>query len=170
MFARRTKSKIASAPRDDAIVVLQDAGIRNAGQRMYGARLQPGEGAIVTTDEPYFFDFPTAFRQFVLKLPRGLIAAERLGAGGDRSLVLSAAGARLLRKLAVCSLEEPFSLSSDEEVGLERAFAELLHSAICRSVAVRETAACTALHHRASVHSRAARRSSFEPSRRCRPC
>ena len=113
MIARRTKAKIASAPRDDAIVVLQDAGSCHAGQSAQGAQLQLGDGAIVTADEPYFFDFPSAFRQFVLKLPRRLVADHRVVAGRERVLLLSGAGARLLRNLAVCSLEEPSLLSPD---------------------------------------------------------
>jgi AraC-like DNA-binding protein len=130
MVARRTKAKIASAPRDDAIVVLQGVGSCNAGQRTEIARLQPGGGAVVTADEPYFFDFPKAFRQFVLKFPRHLLAADRIGAGRERTLLLSVSGARLLRRLAVCSLEEPLPLSAEEEVGVERAFAELLQAAV----------------------------------------
>jgi AraC-like DNA-binding protein len=129
MIACRTKTKIAAAPRDDAIVVLQDAGSCNAGQKTETALLQLGDGAIVTADEPYFFDFPRAFRQFVLKFPRHLIAADRIGPRRGRGLLLSASGARLLRRLAVCSLEEPLPLSAEEEVGIERAFAELVHAA-----------------------------------------
>ena len=55
MVARRTKAKIAAAPRDDAIVVLQGVGSCNAGQRAEIAQLQSGGGAIATADEPYFF-------------------------------------------------------------------------------------------------------------------
>jgi AraC-like DNA-binding protein len=128
MVARRTETKIAAAPRDDAIVVLQDAGSCNAGQQAETAVLQLGDGAIVTADQPYFFDFPTAFRQFVLKFPRDLIAADRLGVR-RRNLLLSASAARLLRRLAVCSLEEPLPLSAEEAVGVERAFAELVDAA-----------------------------------------
>jgi AraC-like DNA-binding protein len=130
MVARRTKAKIASAPRDDAIVVLQDVGSCNAGQRTEIVRLQPGGGAVVTADEPYFFDFPKAFRQFVLKFPRHLLATDRIGASRERTLLLSGSGARLLRRLAVCSLEEPLPLSAEEEIGVERAFAELLQAAV----------------------------------------
>jgi len=129
MIARRTQAKIASAPRDDAIVVLQDAGTCNAGQRMQAARLGPGDGAIVTADEPYFFDFPKAFRQFVLKLPRRLVAENHVVAGSERTLLLSSSGARLLRKLSLCSLEEPLPLSPEQEAGVERAFAELIRAA-----------------------------------------
>jgi AraC-like DNA-binding protein len=130
MVAHRTKTKIAAAPRDDAIVVLQDAGCCNAGQKAETALLQLGDGAIVTADEPYFFDFPQAFRQFVLKFPRRLLAADRIGAGREHGLLLSASGARLLRRLAICSLEETLPLSAEEEIGVERAFAELLHTAV----------------------------------------
>jgi AraC-like DNA-binding protein len=77
-----------------------------------------------------FFDFPKAFRQFVLKFPRHLLAADRIGAGRERTLLLSVSGARLLRRLAVCSLEERLPLSAEEEVGVERAFAELLQAAV----------------------------------------
>src|ERR1700733_8441099 len=55
MLARRTKVKVATAPRNDAIVVLQLSGSCNAGQRAETARLEPGGGAVVTADEPYFF-------------------------------------------------------------------------------------------------------------------
>jgi AraC-like DNA-binding protein len=129
MIARRTQAKIISAPRDDAIVVLQDAGSCNAGQRTRAARLQLGDGAIVTADEPYFFDFPEAFRQFVLKLPRRLVAEKHIVAGGERTLLLSNSGARLLRKLTLCSLEEPLPLSPEQEAGVERTFAELIRAA-----------------------------------------
>ena len=129
MIARRTKAKIASAPCDDAIVVLQDAGSCNAGQRTQAAQLKLGDGAIVTADEPYFFDFPDAFRQFVLKLRRRLVADDRIIPGRERVLLLSGCGARLLRNLAVCSLEEPFPLSPEQEAGVERAFADLIHAA-----------------------------------------
>jgi AraC-like DNA-binding protein len=129
MIARRTQAKIISAPRDDAIVVLQDAGSCNAGQRTRAARLRLGDGAIVTADEPYFFDFPEAFRQFVLKLPRRLVAENHIAAGGERTLLLSSSGARLLRKFTLCSLEEPLPLSPEQEAGVERAFAELIRAA-----------------------------------------
>jgi AraC-like DNA-binding protein len=140
MIARRTKAKIASAPRDDAIVVLQDAGSCHAGQSAQGAQLQLGDGAIVTADEPYFFDFPSAFRQFVLKLPRRLVADHRIVASRERVLLLSGAGARLLRNLAVCSLEEPSPLSPEQEAGVERAFAELIRAAAYSSANAEEDA------------------------------
>jgi AraC-like DNA-binding protein len=133
MIARRTQTKIASAPRDDAIVVLQEAGSCNAGQRLQTAQLQLGDGAIVTADEPYFFDFPRAFRQFVLKLPRRLMTDDLVIAGRERALLLSGSGARLLRKLALCSLEEPLPLSPEQEAGVERAFVELIRAAACSS-------------------------------------
>jgi AraC-like DNA-binding protein len=140
MIARRTEAKIAAAPRDDAIVVLQDAGSCNAGQRTQAARLQLGDGAIVTADEPYFFDFPNAFRQFVLKLPRRLVADNRIVAGSGRVLLLSGSGARLLRNLAACSLEEPSPLSPEQEAAVERAFAELIRAAACSSASAEEDA------------------------------
>jgi AraC-like DNA-binding protein len=131
MIARRTKAKIAAAPHDDAIVVLQDAGSCNAGRRMQTARLQFGDGAIVTADEPYFFDFPDAFRQFVLKLPRRLVANDRSVTGGrEHTLLLGGTGARLLHKLAACALEEPLPLSAEQEASIERAFADLVHAAM----------------------------------------
>jgi AraC-like DNA-binding protein len=131
MVARRTKTKIAAAPRDDAIVVLQDVGSCYAGQKTETALLQLGDGAIVTADEPYFFDFPKAFRQLVLKFPRHLIAADRIGTRRAHHLLLSASAARLLRRLTVCSLEEALPLSAEEVVGVERAFAELVDAAAC---------------------------------------
>jgi AraC-like DNA-binding protein len=108
---------------------LQLAGNCNAGQRAGLARLRRGDGAMVTADEPYFFDFPNAFQQFVLKVPRCLIGNDHRGAGRDRALLLSASAARLLHKLAVCSLDEPLPLSREEEIGVERAFAELVRAA-----------------------------------------
>jgi hypothetical protein len=130
---RRTKTKIASGPRDDVIVVLQLAGSCNAGQQARTARLQPGGGAIVTTDVPYFFDLPKTFRSLIVRLPQCLMADDRIGTGRERALLLSVSGARLLRKLALSSLEEPLPLSPEEEVGVERAFAELLHGAMSSS-------------------------------------
>ncbi len=129
MLARRTKAKIAAGPRDDAIVVLQLAGSCHAGQQAEAAHLQPGGGAIVTADEPYFFEFPKAFRQLVIKVPRHLLADERVAAGRAHALLLSGASTAMLRKLALSSLEDPFPLSPDEEGGVERAFADLLGAA-----------------------------------------
>jgi AraC-like DNA-binding protein len=130
MAARRTRATIASAPRDDAIVVLQIDGSCNAGQLTETATLQLGEGAIVSADQPYFFEFPRAFRQLVLKLPRCFLADDRTGTGRRSRLLLSPPAARLLHNLAVCSLEEPLALSRDEEKGVERAFAELVNAAV----------------------------------------
>jgi AraC-like DNA-binding protein len=133
VVVRRTKTKIASGPRDDVVVVLQLAGRCNAGQQAKIAQLQPGSGAIVTADVPYFFDLPKTFRSLVVTLPRCLMADDRIGTGRERALLLSVSGARLLRKLALSSLEEPLPLSPEEEVGVERAFAELLHGAMSSS-------------------------------------
>jgi AraC family transcriptional regulator, positive regulator of tynA and feaB len=131
MVARRTKTKIAAAPRDDAIVVLQIAGTCKAGQRKSVAQLRPGDGAIVVADEPYFFDFSSAFRQLVLKVPKCLIGGGRKGGTGHvDGLLLSVSGARLLRKLGTCSLNEPLSLLPGAEVGVERALVELLRAAM----------------------------------------
>src|SRR3974390_2494289 len=62
MRARRTPAMIARAPSDDVIVVLHLRGACRTGQRTMAAELSPSEGAIVTTDEAYFFEFPTRFR------------------------------------------------------------------------------------------------------------
>src|SRR5271168_3744618 len=74
--AARTPATIARAPRDDLIVVLQIGETCHASQNASAARLLPGDGAIVTTDECYFFEFPGDFRQLVLKLPSCLMAPE----------------------------------------------------------------------------------------------
>jgi hypothetical protein len=129
LLARRTKATIVSAPRDDAIVVLQVSGTCNAGQKTETAQLRPGGGAVVTADEPYFFDFSKTFRQLVVKLPRCFLTNDRAGTSRRGALLLSASGARLLRKLALCSLEESLSLSPEDEIGIERAFAELVRAA-----------------------------------------
>ena len=129
MCARRTPATIARAPGDDLIVVLHLTGACRTGQRAAVADLVPGSGAVVTTDDGYFFEFPDCFRQLVLKVPRCLLAEER-GEGERRRLLTLAHGpARLLQKLALSSLDDPEELSSDEEIGVERAFAELLRSA-----------------------------------------
>ena len=132
MIARRTKAKIAAAPRDDAIVVLQLAGNCNAGQDLQTSRLQPGAGAIVTAERPYFFEFPKVFRQLVIRLPRSLMADDRSDCG-EPALLLSAGGARLLRKLALCSLDDASRLLPHEEAGIERAFADLVGAALLHS-------------------------------------
>jgi AraC-like DNA-binding protein len=138
MQARRTAATIARAPRDDLIVVLQLAGTCHAEQNAAAARLEPGEGAVVTTDQCYSFEFPRDFRQLVLKIPRRLVAGNPNGAARKRSLLLAAGPSRLLQMLALSSLKEPIEFSTSEEIGIERAFAELLCSASPSSEKERE--------------------------------
>jgi AraC-like DNA-binding protein len=138
MRAARTPATIARAPSDDLIVVLQIGGICHTGQNTSSARLLPGGGAIVTTGECYFFDFPEGFRQLVLKLPSCLMAERRIGRPRQRSLLLSEGPARLLQKLALSLLEDPVDVSAEEEVGIEHAFADLLGSAALPSSTEKE--------------------------------
>jgi AraC-like DNA-binding protein len=109
--------------------VLHIAGECHTGQRYNTARLVAGGGAVVTTDECYFFEFPDCFRQLVLKVPKCLLAEDRIGPDCRRPLLLAPGPARLLQKLALSSLDDPMEYSTDEEIGIERAFAELLRSA-----------------------------------------
>jgi AraC-like DNA-binding protein len=129
MRARRTPATIARAPSDDLIVVLHVGGTCRTGQRSTVAELVAGDGAMVVTDDCYFFEFPDCFRQLVLKLPKCLLAEERAERERRRPLVLAAGPARLLQKLALSSLDEPTEFSTDEEIGVERAFVELVRSA-----------------------------------------
>lgn len=130
MTARRTQATIASAPSDDAVVVLQMSGSCNAGQRTQNVWLKPGDGAIVLADEPYFFDFDKPFDQYVLKLPRALIAKGQVAGARQRTLLLSSAATKLLCQLAVCSLGEGLSFSHDEAIGVEQAIADLVSAAM----------------------------------------
>ena len=123
---RRTQSKIAQAPRDDLIVVIGVAGQCNVGQRSNSASLSVGEGAIVSAQEPYFFDFPDAFRQVVLKVPTQLL---RQPPGFDCALRISSGPANLLRHLAFAILDGPNNHEIEEEAAVERAMMELLRSA-----------------------------------------
>ena len=129
MRVRRTPTTIARAPRDELIVVLHLDGRCTTGQRSDTATLIPGGGAAVATDECYFFEFPESFRQLVLKLPTCLLAEDRIGRDDARPLVLAPGPALLLQKLALSALDDPIMLSPDEEIGIERAFVELLRSA-----------------------------------------
>ena len=138
MRAARTPATIVRAPSDDLIVVVQIGGICHTGQNTSSARLHPGGGAIVTTNEFYFFDFPEDFRQLVLKLPSCLMAHERIGRRRERSLVLSEGPAKLLQRLALSLLDEPVDVSAEEEVGIEHAFADLVDSAVRPSDAEKE--------------------------------
>jgi AraC-like DNA-binding protein len=130
MRARRTPAAIARSPGDDLIVVLHLHGPCCTGQRSRAAELAPGDGAIVVADESYFFEFSDCFRQLVLKVPKRLLTEERIELNRPRSLVLASGPARMLQKLALSSLDDPAEFSADEELGVERAFAELLRSAM----------------------------------------
>jgi AraC-like DNA-binding protein len=129
MRARRTRATISHAPSDDLIVVLHVDGTCHAGQNVAALKLNSGEGAMVTTSDCYFFEFPNDFRQIVLKVPRRLLAEERVAPNCRRSISLSPGPARLLGKLALSSLDDPTEFSNDEEMGIERALVELLRPA-----------------------------------------
>ena len=129
MRARRTRATISRAPSDDLIVVLHLDGTCHAGQKATALKLSSAEGAIVSTSDCYFFEFPDQFRQIVLKLPKHLLAEERIAPNCQRSISLTPGPARLLGKLALSSLDDPTEFSNDEEVGIERAFIELLRPA-----------------------------------------
>jgi AraC-like DNA-binding protein len=130
MRVRRTAGTIARAPSDDLIVVLHLRGTCHAGQRAAAAEINPNEGAVVTTDETYFFEFPTRFRQLVLKLPQYLLAEKRIKPELGCSLILAPGPARLMQTLALSCLDDPIAVSADEAQGIEQAFADLLGSAI----------------------------------------
>jgi AraC-like DNA-binding protein len=134
---RRTAGKIAQAPRDDMIVVVNVAGECAVGQRTDAALLSAGEGAIVSACEPYFFDFPQAFRQLVLKVPPSLLSAVPRRDHGFR---LAGGPANLLRHLAFAILDSPEAGAVAEEVAVERAMLELLRSAAVRDSAGKQTA------------------------------
>jgi AraC-like DNA-binding protein len=135
MRVRRTPATIARSPRDDLIVVLHLRGPCRTGQRSGAVELLPGDGAMVAADECYFFEFPDRFRQLVLKVPRQLVAEDRIERDTAQSLVLASGPARLLQALALASLDDPMELSADEEPGIEHAFAELLRSSLVPSAA-----------------------------------
>jgi AraC-like DNA-binding protein len=128
MRASRTRATIARAPSNDVVVVLHLSGACRAGQRSE-AELTSRAAAMVTTDECYFFDFPHGFRQLVLKLPRSLLAEERIEPANRASLLLTEGPARLLQQLALSSLDDPAPFSAQETIGIEQAFADLLRSA-----------------------------------------
>jgi AraC-like DNA-binding protein len=111
------------------IVVVHVEGICNVGQRSQAATLRPGDGALVSAEQSYFFDFPDRFRQLVLKVPRALIQGRLVGGGGFR---LASGPGNLLRHLALAALDEPDALSEGEANGIERALGELLRSAVTR--------------------------------------
>jgi AraC-like DNA-binding protein len=130
MRARRTAATIAHAPSNDLIVVLHLRGTCRAGQRDVSADLGPNEGAVVATDETYFFEFPTRFRQLVLKVPQYVLVEKRSKSELGCSLLLAPGPARLMQTLALSCLDDPISVSADEAQGIEQAFADLLGSAI----------------------------------------
>ena len=130
MRARRTAATIAHAPSDDLIVVLHLRGTCRTGQRAVAAELNPNEGALVTTDETYFFEFPSRFRQLVLKLPRYVLPEKRIKSEVGCALLLAPGPARLMQTLALSCLDDPIAISAEEAQGVEQAFADLLGSAI----------------------------------------
>ena len=55
----------------------------------------------VTTDETYFFEFPTRFRQLVLKLPQSVLVEKRSKSELGCSLLLAPGPARLMQTLVM---------------------------------------------------------------------
>lgn len=127
--ARRTVSSIATAPSNDLIVVLHLHGPCRVGQNVNVAELRPGEGVSVAADESYFFEFSQPFRQLVLKMPSFLLRAGQAPSLRKPAFHLGAGSGKLLRHLALSVLDDPACVSGEEELGIERAFAELLRSA-----------------------------------------
>lgn len=125
---QRTRAKIAQSPSDDLIVVMNMAGQCRVGQRSVNALLGAEEGAVVSAAAPYCFEFPDAFRQIVLKVPRVLLRIAPAG-HATPSLRLAFGPARLMRHLALAVLEGSEAMSATEEVSVERVFIELLRSA-----------------------------------------
>lgn len=124
--ARRTHRKIALAPHDDVIVVVNVSGRCQVGQRSNEALLSAGEGAMVSTREPYVFAFPESFHQLVLKVPSSLL---HVAPARHQSLRLACGPANLLRHLALAILASPEASAIGEETAIERAMLELLRSA-----------------------------------------
>jgi AraC-like DNA-binding protein len=125
---QRTRAKIAQAPSDDVIVVMNVAGQCRVGQRSVDALLGAEGGAMVSAGAPYVFEFPDAFRQIVLKVPRVLLSITPAG-HATPALRLAGGPARLMRHLALAVLEGSETLSATQEASVERAFIELLRSA-----------------------------------------
>lgn len=123
---KRTRAKIAQSPSDDLIVVVNISGQCHVGQRTATALLLAGEGAMVSARETYFFEFPDAFRQLVLKVPRALLYVRP---SYDTAFRLATGPANLLRHLALAILDGPEQTAIGEEVAVERAMLELLRSA-----------------------------------------
>ena len=86
-----------------------------------------GEGALVSAEHNYFFEFPDRFRQLVLKVPQAALYGRM---SGRRAFRLAGGPANLLRHLAFAALDEPDALHAAQETGIERAMGELLRSAV----------------------------------------
>jgi len=82
---------------------------------------------LMTACEPYFFAFPDAFRQIVLKVPPSLL---HVAPARDQELRLASGPANLLQHLAFAILESPEAGAIEEDVAIERAMLELLRSAV----------------------------------------
>ncbi|MGD9923427.1 MAG: helix-turn-helix domain-containing protein [Pseudorhodoplanes sp.] len=127
----RTRAKIAQAPSNDCIFVVNVDGRCHVGQRSQIELLGAAEGAVVSACETYFFEFPEAFRQIVLKIPRSLMGVAPMANTGP-TLRLACGPAHLLRHLALAVLEGSDEISAAEESATERALVELLRSACTR--------------------------------------
>ncbi len=127
--ARRTQAMLRRQPSDSVIAVIQISGICTTRQGLQTVELSSGQGAAVGASEPYSIEFGTLFRQLVLKLPRQLIPEPFGPCCPLNALSLRPASSKLLQGLALAVLDEPVSLSADEEDGLERVLIELLRTA-----------------------------------------
>jgi AraC-like DNA-binding protein len=87
----RTAGLIRSGHDDAHIVMLQISGSAQVEQGERRRTMSPGEFDVVQADQPYLLDFPRAFSQYVIKLPRGSKPVGR---------VISPTAARFVRSLA----------------------------------------------------------------------
>ncbi|MGH6641568.1 MAG: helix-turn-helix domain-containing protein [Bradyrhizobium sp.] len=87
----RTAGLIRSSHDDSHIVMLQVSGSAEVRQGEQSRTLSPGACGVVQADKPYVLNFPRAFSQYVIKLPRGI---EPLGGA------ISPTAARFVRSLA----------------------------------------------------------------------
>jgi AraC-like DNA-binding protein len=147
---RRTRAKIAQSPSDDLIVVVHVDGRCHVGQRSEVAALNAGEGAVVSACNTYFFEFPDAFRQIVLKVPHALLHLAPADEA-NQALRLASGPARLLRHLALGVLDASDDVTAGEEVSVERAFIELLRSATTKPPADSDRVAAASARYTAAL-------------------
>jgi AraC-like DNA-binding protein len=133
MRANRTRANIARAPSDDMIIAIHVAGACQVGQGSSVVMMTENVGAAVATSSSYYFEFPGGFHQVVLKLPRRLFGAR--GIDGGEVVSLSPRASKLIRRLALATLDELDELSREEEDGIERAFVDLVQSSVSLGIA-----------------------------------